>query len=297
VTLIELLVVMVVIGIMAGALMGGLQKASQMAREAHTKATIAKIHHFMTLRVESYKTRRIQAMQSDGVTPIMLASLGSTSGGLATAATIRLNAIRDLMRMEMPERFNDINDPPFPYSWGKIPQPALSALYQQRYQAKQPLPTNEQAKCLYLTIMTGNSEAREQFNTSEIGDVDGDGWPEFLDGWGRPIAWLRWAPGISSSTGGISDIQSGNATTDHDPFDPRNVDANAPQLIPLIYSAAGNKSNGGDDYGLKPYPSYTTPPATFSSDSYHFNGNPSQDTTIGTLVGAIPIHNHHIESK
>ena len=58
-TLVELLIVMVIISIMAGLLMAGLQKAQNTAREARTKATIAKLNHFITLKIESYKTRPI----------------------------------------------------------------------------------------------------------------------------------------------------------------------------------------------------------------------------------------------
>ena len=53
-------------------------------------------------------------------------------------------------------------------------------------------------------FVTSDPEAREQFNESEIGDVDEDGCPEFIDGWGRPIMFLRWAPGFRS------DLQMGD---------------------------------------------------------------------------------------
>ena len=36
---------------MAWSLMAGLQKAQNTAREAHTKATIAKLNHFITLKM------------------------------------------------------------------------------------------------------------------------------------------------------------------------------------------------------------------------------------------------------
>ena len=76
-----------------------------------------------------------------------------------------------------------------------------------------------QAEMLYMIVSMGSPEAMEQFNQSEIGDTDGNGWPEFLDGWGRPIFFLRWAPGFSP----YSDIQTmaDPIKHDHDPFDPR----------------------------------------------------------------------------
>ena len=59
VTIVELLVVVAVISILAAAMMGGLTSVNQLAREARTKATIAKIDHFIEVKMESYKTRRV----------------------------------------------------------------------------------------------------------------------------------------------------------------------------------------------------------------------------------------------
>ena len=96
-TLVELLIVMVIISIMAGLMMGGMQKTQNLAREARTKATIAKLHHFITLKMESYKTRRIATVDASAICARWVPP--------QTTAAIRLFAIRDLMRMEMPERW------------------------------------------------------------------------------------------------------------------------------------------------------------------------------------------------
>jgi hypothetical protein len=55
------------------------------------------------------------------------------------------------------------------------------------------------SECLYMIVAAGGEEARRQFRTNEIGDTDNDGFPEILDGWGRPIFFLRWAPGFNDS--------------------------------------------------------------------------------------------------
>ena len=47
-----------------------------------------------------------------------------------------------------------------------------------------------------MIVSMGSPEAMEQFSQSEIGDTDHNGYPEFLDGWGKPIFFLRWAPGF-----------------------------------------------------------------------------------------------------
>lgn len=54
------------------------------------------------------------------------------------------------------------------------------------------------AELLYQIVAMTNyngSNGLEFFRPTEIGDLDNDGLPEFLDGWGRPIRWLRWPAG------------------------------------------------------------------------------------------------------
>jgi hypothetical protein len=111
---------------------------------------------------------------------------------------------------------------------------------------------NQGAECLYMVIMnaTADGEARGLFGENSVGDTDGDGAPEFLDGWGHPIEFLRWAAGFDS------DIQvNANdfgpppitdpltipewvsaASNDHDPFDLYRLDQPAFRLVPLIFS-------------------------------------------------------------
>jgi len=132
------------------------------------------------------------------------------------------------------------------------------------------------AECLYMiltTVTTDESVGSEQFHASEIGDVDNDGAPEFIDGWGNPIEFIRWPAGF------ISDVQPLDAFTAtartaidaniangddpfigvdlrehkpefHDPFDPMGVDPWAFALVPLVYSA-GPDGKQPDAYGLE----------------------------------------------
>ena len=51
---------------------------------------------------------------------------------------------------------------------------------------------------MVITMACGDGEARTLFSENSIGDTDGDGAPEFLDGWKHPINFLRWAPGFDS---------------------------------------------------------------------------------------------------
>ena len=107
------------------------------------------------------------------------------------------------------------------------------------------------AECLYMICTRSGYEptAMEQFRSDEVGDADKDMAPEFQDGWGNPIFFIRWAPGASSPLGsgtyGInSPIQIANPTLYHDPFDPQRVDANGFALTPLIVSGGPDGAPG-----------------------------------------------------
>ena len=97
-TLIELLVVITIIAMLAGVVLGALAKTREVARADATKATVAKLDALIKQKIESYYTRRVP-LNLQGLTP-------------QEAAQIKLYAIRDLMRMEMPERWNDVLERP-----------------------------------------------------------------------------------------------------------------------------------------------------------------------------------------
>jgi len=280
-------VTITIIGIMAGMMMGALQMARNSGKESATKATITKLNSIIMQRYESYMTRRVPIQIPVGTTP-------------AVAARMRLDAIRDLMRMEMPDHYADIANPQYSYGWGSVPEPALHRLYNQKYTAKAPTAgLNELAKCLFLVVSLGSPEAMEQFNQSEIG-IDSDGWQYFIDGNGASISFLRWAPGVSSpytsplGFPGFSDVQSGDAVNDHDPFDTRNIDAAAFRLVPLIYSSYGLTDasclfSGGSSYKYQgnPFATFTDP---VSSKSLYV-GTPTSNAMAGIIT------NHHIEQR
>jgi hypothetical protein len=111
---------------------------------------------------------------------------------------------------------------------------------------------------MIITLAAGDGEARTLFGESSIGDTDGDGAPEFLDGWGHPINFLRWAPGFESQIQLDANVLAGpmlNVTTnnadwmkaaagDHDPYDMFRVDLLAFRLVPLIFSGGRDETFG-----------------------------------------------------
>lgn len=275
-TLVELLVSITVILTLAGIAMVAVSATRQEARIARTKATIAKIDHLIQTRYESYRTRRV---------PVDLTGLGGRQ-----AAEVRYRALLYLMRMDMPERINDIKtdanfSTPVSLPYGRsLPWSGLARQYGARFNTN-PATADYQHGEMLFAVVTSDPEARELFQDDEVRDVDGDGWPEFVDGWGMPIYWLRWAPGFTNQNG-LSDIQSADPVAAHDPFDSHRVQGDAYHLIPLIYSAGPDKK-----YGVN------------VGNNVQFNGNAFADLTIGGIDASEGnaiydnIHNHHIEQR
>ncbi len=307
-TLVELLIVITIIALLAGAVLGALAKTREVARGDATKATIAKLHDLVMRRYESYATRRIP-LNLNGITPPPTQK---------QYATLRMQVLRDLMRMEMPERWCDVLTGPLKLSVtgltlpsGSIPVPSLQTRYLNKYNANKPVPDHQQAKCFYMWVMSSIPEAKTMFNSSEIAlNADGDNWPMFIDGWGNPIGFLRWAPGATvvagnAATTGWSDVQiddtSGN-NFHHDPFDTNFVEAKAYHLYPLIFAGVLGKVNGVDDYGIALGNGVVPGDCNVTTPTYDPYSAPYVGTvSVGSILpstGSVPlIHNQHMEQK
>jgi prepilin-type N-terminal cleavage/methylation domain-containing protein len=110
-TLVELLVTIAIIAILAGIVLVAAQAAQQAANRANTQALISKLHGQMMIRYESYRTRRL---------PISTAPINGFGLNGQQAALHRLNAVRELMRMELPDRYSDLMAFPNPNISGSL---------------------------------------------------------------------------------------------------------------------------------------------------------------------------------
>lgn len=222
-TLVEMLIVVMIIAILAGMTLGALQIAQDSAAKARTRVTIQKLHRFVMEKYASYQYRYVP-----------------TSGTTAEQRAVqRLTRIRLLQRMEMPDCWQEVKTI---NEWEKefnFSAPIAAVKY---YESKIPENSeNDSAELLYLLVMSmpGSDVA---FSSSEIGDTDGNGLKEFLDGWGQPIHFIRWPAEYNNGNHGlISQIQTG---LDSDPFDPLRLDEKGYAVFPLIYSSGPDGMKG-----------------------------------------------------
>ena len=117
----------------------------------------------------------------------------------------------------MPDNWDDVGapSPDFPdYSNGRTR--AYESYENSSTNVLESLPIDS-AECLYMICLLSGfqPEAMENFRAEEIGDVDNDQRPEFLDAWGRPIAFIRWPTAFDGPV---------TLNQDTDPFDPEAID-------------------------------------------------------------------------
>ena len=362
-TLIELLITILIISILAALVLGVAAVAGETARQAQTKHMVERLHTLLTEYYDTYKTRRVKVRPQieQGINSAY--SRASDRGIKLSQA--RLYALRELMIMELPDRWSDVllaDVPTSPtsgvtgtgVSYARYPyfedtqqgtsagfRPPLASVYLRRYatiavrnntitgqpNTREDIIANEGAECLFMIITQacGDGEARSLFAESSIGDTDGDGAPEFLDGWGHPIDFLRWAPGFDSQIQTNANQLKNSAdwataaTKDHDPFDVFRVDMVDPQtgmaafrLVPLIISSGRDEA-----FGIRPLVrplmlqgltstqlnSIPTPnswpairpyaPVTDPSDSQKV----FQGTDIGDGTSTDNVHNHFMQGR
>ena len=198
-TLVELLVVGAVITILVVLTLFAMSKVTSSTRIAKTRATVQKLDVAMQQIFESYEDRF----------NVIKSRVDKDYADLSEAERQKITAhfIRDTMRMEMPSSWAEVYDSNHPdqplgpikitgTSYSVEESPLLS-YYWQAYQSTGKPPGR--AALLFLVVQNLNPEALEAFHGNEVADTDGDGLLEFVDAWGKPIQFLRWAPAFPGS--------------------------------------------------------------------------------------------------
>ncbi len=318
-TLVELLIAIAVIGIMASMVVYTLAGAQADAKRSKTVATITKINAVILQKFEEFRYRSVKLTIPQRLTQRNFGMTGTPPSppllSPKNAAKIRTFLLKDIMRMELPDRMTDLT-----YSPGNIavvletgavenlndfggrycPRDYnvlrshfnlayMPELYSSTILAAEdttPLSTSRDTwtedyaaeECLYAIVahsMVAGGSALENFHASEIGDVDGDTYPEFIDAWGNPIGWLRWPAAYPSELnvsykGTLPSIPNTALPPSPDAFDPYKTSAEWANtqkpwtLIPLIVSGGPDGDLGFASYnsGTDPLPIYATPRTT-----------------------------------
>ncbi len=228
-TLVELMVSIALMAIVASMMAMAMSSASEDARRMRAQGQVQRINQIVLNRYEEEAARRMPAdFFPAGSNP---AISGYKLRRSSEAAVFRLTALRDYLRIVMPDRRSDVIELPvvvraplstinssgqlvYSSAWFMNPEIRSQARlrYVQRLTHLLGLPsnatnaqlysawsaTNESAECLYLILSTTAIDGvpvLEDFRQSDIRDTDNDGVPEIIDPWERPIAWIRWPVG------------------------------------------------------------------------------------------------------
>jgi prepilin-type N-terminal cleavage/methylation domain-containing protein len=267
-TLVELLVVFIIISILAALSLGGLAGARQRAKIDKTRSTIRKLHEIVIPYYESFAEKRVSGPLTGAGSPSAAVGFpywayidtvtgkaylksktnswtGPSAAGATAVAESRLYRLRVQQVLDLPDQWADVGVA----APGAIPS-AAARRYALFKASVGPSALHQSAECLALIVTRGGfaGDATENFRADEMGDVDKDGAPEFLDAWGKPIAFIRWPSGyVAGATnwqfaGRIPATQQvSDPVAAPDPLDPLKVTSDF-NLTPLIFSGGPDEA-------------------------------------------------------
>jgi len=337
-TLVEMVVVTMIISVLASMILFAMSTAQEKARREKTKAMITTLDRLIMERWNQFHTRRVVPVATSSGYDVASAmnQMRDPAVSRQVKQRLRLDGLRLAMRVEFPDRWSDLG---LPQGTGTEPpthfQSGVYRAYQLHFnQYWEPLKDKHSgdataaannlrefqgAECLYMIInyAVGDGSMSGLFKESDIGDLDQDGYPEILDAWGTPIAFIRWPAGFrqgapGAPTGFVSDRQPGDFKTDPDPFDPDQIDNQSQnanrgfRLVPLVYSAGADRrfdifKANDQTVALDPYVQVSsggitgqigTPIDANNNDENDLNGNA---TGNGVEEWHDNLHNHLIE--
>jgi prepilin-type N-terminal cleavage/methylation domain-containing protein len=260
-TLTELLVTLAIIAVLSAMMLGGLASAGRTQKRDVTRLFVQRLSTAMMEAYEEFEDT-VQSMPSPTPYPTGLPN--------TPPAIVPLAVARFRLREQFPDSWQDV---PAAFTTGVTSSVGAAYIRYRNLAGGNPSPTSqyEDAECLYMiATLTGDfHDVLKGLRPEQVGDVDNDGKKEFLDAWGNPIAFLRWAPGfvsdlnpptdpnvnpaLTSPPRAYSPIQIADTINRHDPFDDPIADATAYALFPLIYSAGPDGSGGPGGGSTSPY--------------------------------------------
>ncbi|MCX7412405.1 MAG: type II secretion system protein [Planctomycetia bacterium] len=228
-TLTELLVVISIILLLMTLLGGAVSAARNSGKISATRATIEKLSLIISQQYATYGSRAIVS---------------------ATTSTLRAAGIRRIVTADLPDNWDDVSliasgttVLPATLTAGTFPissaQRAYASIWSGLGSGTGTVGNSfGDAECLFMIVMrSGLADCLDcgALRTTDIGDQDGDGMPEFLDAWGNPIRYVLWPTGLQLPPSSGSNFFSSDV-----PF------LSTPSgrvMRPLIFSGGPDKTN------------------------------------------------------
>jgi len=213
-TLVELLAVITILSILGALTIGSLSNAAGRGKADTTRNVVGMLSGAILEQYEGYEDQAASKVR--------------------TAADLVI--LRRRIREEMPDSWEDVA-PGANVSTASFSASRAYAAYKASKGPSKPTSAYAGAECLYMIITQSGMfpDFLSGMPSKFVGDIDGDGAFEFWDGWGRPVSFIRWAPGAMPS-----DRQ--DPSKYHDPLDPYNNDSTAFALVPLVFSPGKDES-------------------------------------------------------
>jgi prepilin-type N-terminal cleavage/methylation domain-containing protein len=278
-TLVELMVTIVIISILASLTLAGLAGARNRSKVGKTESTIRKIDDLIKPLFDAYADRRVDVGYLENASPSRPTAgdcpscyrIDGSPIPAKVAAWRILYAKRQLMCLELPESLLEMRTEreidPLPTLPSNVRNSAAirrmartftlgsGTTQAQQSDRRQSLSvTMSSAESLVLTLVANATQGDEMelFREDEFGDTDRDGIREFLDGWQRPIFFIRWPSGFANYSLAMNPDRLNFASLSAarpDALDLYRIDSNSGfSLLPLIYSAG---PDGGSDTGTQ----------------------------------------------
>ena len=224
-TLTELLVASAIVLALASMTAAAVSASGGHRKKLQTRALISKIDSIIEAQYSSYAGRNVDVAS------------GSDRGAV----------LRGLARGDLPDQWSVVAElAAKPTSELTPHQQAYVAVWNSLdSQARQGIAVlNSSAECLFLAVMHGGlSDCLDCASLRiDVGDVDGDGMPEFLDAWGRPIGFVLEPQGLQLPPGSGKNFFASVL-----PFEPvvvTRLDAKGGLIRPLVVSAGPDGAFG-----------------------------------------------------
>jgi len=192
-TLLEILVVTAIIAVLSALSIAAFGSIVGMARESATRSTLAKIQALVDARADGYaRLCKRPYIVTSSIERFLTGQMFPTNPAAADIAARKLLAAK-----YFPQSAGDLLDPGIVINKRTV-QRGMYAIYPKLVDVAGALvnPNITPAEVLYHVLtestLCGPPIGLDSFGPHEVGDVNANGLPEFLDGWGKPIVLYRW---------------------------------------------------------------------------------------------------------